>query len=180
MGLGVELKPRRRLRDINVFEVSFVDEAANGERFLVFKRSTGGGDIMEQVKEKPEAGDKGNSESRLAELSAMLPDESKAQGLVFKDGEEKIKEDMDTELSDRYIELQKEVDGLREMIEELRQGLPIRKGFQEFEKPRERKSQKEMTISRLKSREFRSKMTHVHSPSPTEWAKELMQDGRND
>jgi hypothetical protein len=38
MGLNEELQPKRRLKDINVYEVSFVDKAANGQKFLVFKR----------------------------------------------------------------------------------------------------------------------------------------------
>jgi len=36
--MPVDLVPKRRLKDINVFEVSFVDKAANGQKFLLYKR----------------------------------------------------------------------------------------------------------------------------------------------
>jgi hypothetical protein len=187
MGLGVELMPKRRLKDINVFEVSFVDKAANGQKFLVFKRAGLGGDPMEDIENGDSAGsDKDGNSSRLAELSEMLEGEAKGRELVTKQGEDKIKDYGDSGavndnfLSDddsKYIELQKEIDGLRVLLDELRMGLPIRKGLQETEDVRERKSPKDKTISLIKSREMRSKMTCAHAPNPTQWAKEILQDG---
>ena len=178
MGLAAELSPKRRLKDINVFEVSFVDKAANGQKFLVFKRSERGGDCMEQpvideIKSKNDC----DSTSRLAELSGMLDNEKHEREIISKQGEEKIKEDDEAFEDERYIELRKEVDELREMIDELKEGLPVRKGLQETEEPRARKSPKDRTISLIKSRELKAKMTHAHAPSPTQWAKELLQDG---
>jgi len=178
MGLGVELMPKRRLKNINVFEVSFVDKAANGQKFLVFKRSGGGGDPLEEKETAELEGNKVDDSIRLAGLSKMLNEEVKTKALDSNGSEDKIKEDSDFEDEDtRYISLKKEIDGLRVMIDELRLGLPIRKGLQETEEPRTRMNPKDKTISVIKSREMRSKMTHAHAPNPTQWAKELLQDG---
>jgi len=154
MEFGVDLKPRRRLKDINVFEVSFVDKAANGRKFLVFKRLEGGGDLMEDTK-----------------FGGALD-----ENITQKEDEEKIKEADTMDEDARYIELKKEIDRLRETIEELKRGVPVRKGLQETEEPRPRKSPKDAAISLLKSSELRAKMTHAHAPSPTQWARELLND----
>jgi len=36
--MKMELEAKRRLKEINVFEVSLVDKAANNQKFIVFKR----------------------------------------------------------------------------------------------------------------------------------------------
>jgi len=154
MSLSVELKPKRRLKDIDVFEVSFVDKAANGRKFLVFKRSEGGGDIMENV----EIGiNKTNDEKRqkLEELSTMLNHAKKAKRIVYKESEEIPAEELD---QTQYDELKQEIEDLKLIVEELGGRL----------------GSKDKLISLLKSREERSKITHAHAPSPTLWAKDVL------
>ncbi len=169
-------KPKRKLKNINVFEVSFVDKAANGQKFLVFKRLSEGGDDMNTNIEKY-AGSNGNGSERLIKLSEMLEEENKDKKLVMKEGEEKIKVDVDdSDQVDQFVELKKEVESLKCMIEDISYRLPIRKGLQETEEPRSRRSPKDKAVSLFKSRELRAKMTHAASQSPTQWAKELLQD----
>jgi hypothetical protein len=192
MSMVVELAPRRRLKNINVFEVSLVDKAANGQKFLVFKRFEGGGDNMDDKNtgiKKNKNGNSGelqheiDSSARLSELSEMLEKEKSAKITKQNDvGDEDSNNGFDDDFDDdnegedmKIVELRKEIDELREHIEQLKRSIPIRKGLQECDDKRERMGIKDKTAALLKSREMRAKMTHASAPNPADWAKELLQ-----
>ena len=218
---------KRRLTDIDVMEVSFVDTPANGQTFDIIKRLNRGGDDMNKIdattEQKMDDGDKIDQINKLKEaVDANL----KKQGIdpnnkeQLKEAEKKVKIDPNIAMEKRIKSLEKRLEDLSsaksnpeptsetevaktteepkpkvevlqpqnndlqeltgvvkvltEEIVDMKKLLPMRKGLQENEEPRDKRDSIQKKLEILKSKEERDKLTDVHAENPIELAKRIL------
>lgn len=100
-----ELTAKRRLKDINVFEVSFVDKAANGQKFLLYKRFARDKAPVSEIMETKESIDTQDNE--------IPTNKSEGGEKVMTENEKVIEVIEDKEKIAKLVELNKPLDEIK-------------------------------------------------------------------